>query len=141
MLPPIEKSRVLPFPVSDVYAAWVSSETIIPPATAMEIEPRVGGHYRLIINTPDFKSRCEGTFLIVELEQRVVYSWQWQGDEEVTKIDVRFHEAGEGTKITIVHLGFTSEQSRTNHDQGWDSYLDGLEAHLARVLRESDGIT
>lgn len=131
MLSAIEKSKILPFPASDVYAAWVSSETVIPPATDMDIDPKVGGHYRLIIDMPDFKSRCDGVFSVVDPGKRVVYSWQWQGDEEVTEIDVRFDETDGGTRITIAHSGFTSDKSRDNHDHGWDSYLTGLEAHLA----------
>lgn len=130
MIPPIEKSRTLPFPVPMVYSAWISSDTVIPPATAMDIDPRVGGHYRLIIDTPDFKSRCEGVFSIVEPNERLVYSWRWQNDEEETEIDVRFDKVPEGTRVTIVHSGFEKEQSRTNHDHGWDSYMDGLEAFL-----------
>ena len=130
MLPPIEKSRALPFPVATVYAAWVSPDTIIPPATKMDIDPKIGGHYRLIIDTPDFKSRCEGVFSVVEPDQRVVYSWQWQGDEEVTEIDVRFAAENDGTRVAISHSGFLDEQSRSNHDQGWDSFFDGFEAYL-----------
>ena len=130
MLPPLEKSRVLPFPVSTVYKAWISSNTVIPPATAMEIDPHVGGHYRLIIDTPDFKSRCEGAFSVVEPEQRLVYTWQWQGDDEVTEIDVRFAAGDDGTRVSITHSGFTDEKSRINHDHGWDSFFIGLEAFL-----------
>ncbi len=130
MLPTIEKTKILPFPVSTVYAAWISSDTVIPPATAMDIDAKVGGHYRLIIDTPDFKSRCEGTFSVVEPEKCVVYSWQWEGDDEATQIDVRFADDRNGTEVTIRHAGFTDEQSRTSHDLGWDSFLVGLEAYL-----------
>lgn len=131
MLPPIEMSRKLSFPVSDVYSTWVSSQTVIPPATEMDIDPVVGGHYQLIINTPDFKSRCEGSFSVIEPNERVVYSWQWQGDDEKTQIDVRFAAENGGTRVAIVHSGFVSEQSLKNHEAGWKSYLDGLEAFLA----------
>ena len=50
----IEKQYELPFPISHVYAAWVSSDTVIPPATSMDVLPEVGGHYRLIMEMPDF---------------------------------------------------------------------------------------
>jgi uncharacterized protein YndB with AHSA1/START domain len=58
----IEKTYELPFPPSVVYDAWVSSDTVIPPATAMDIDPIVGGHYRLIMETPDFNGKNEGRF-------------------------------------------------------------------------------
>ncbi len=130
MLPPIEKSRVLPFAPSTIYAAWISSDTVIPPATEMDIDPHIGGHYRLIIDTPDFKSRCEGAFLHLEPDRRLTYTWQWQGDEEKTEIDVRFAADGDGTCVSLCHSGFVDEQSRSNHDHGWDSFFVGLEAFL-----------
>ncbi len=130
LLAPIAKSKILAFPISTVYRAWVSSDTVIPPATAMDIDPKVGGHYRLIINTPDFKSRCEGVFSVVEPENRIVYSWQWEGDDNATQIEVQFTEIPAGTKVVLTHSGFSDEQSRSNHAHGWDSFFTGFESYL-----------
>jgi len=35
----VEKNYLVPFPPKRVYAAWVSSSTVIAPATAMDINP------------------------------------------------------------------------------------------------------
>ncbi len=130
----IEKNWTLDFPVERVFAAWTSSETVIPPATAMDIEPRVGGHYRLIVDDPQYRARCEGTFSRFETNRRVSYSWQWEGHEEVTQIDVRFTatDAG-GTHIQLTHSGFGGEESRGAHDAGWDSYIAGFTRYLERA--------
>ena len=48
----VEKTYDFPFPPDRVYAAWVSSDTVIPPATAMDIEPKVGGHYFSLCESP-----------------------------------------------------------------------------------------
>jgi uncharacterized protein YndB with AHSA1/START domain len=50
----LKKTYELSFPLEMVYDAWVSSDTVIPPATAMDVKPVVGGHYRLIMQTPEF---------------------------------------------------------------------------------------
>jgi uncharacterized protein YndB with AHSA1/START domain len=126
----IQKHYQLPFPIARVYAAWVSSKTIIPPATDMDINPVVGGQYRLIMKTPEYSSTNEGRFLIVEPDHHVRYTWQWSGDDEITEIDVTFSTQIDGTAIDITHSGFQSETSRANHDSGWDSYIAGFEAHL-----------
>jgi len=126
----IQKSYELPFPVADVYAAWVSSDTVIPPATAMDVLPEVGGHYRLLMEMPDFTGKNEGEFLIVEPDQRVVYTWEWNGDGEVSTIDVRFIATETGTRIELHHTGFTKPESVENHDAGWDSYIEGFKAFL-----------
>ena len=129
----LKKSYTLPFPVDTVYAAWVSSNTVIPPATGMDVLPEVGGHYRLVMEMPDFSGKNEGEFLVVEPNARVTYTWEWNNDGEVSTIDVRFNAAGEGTRIDLVHHGFTSEESVTNHDSGWDSYVEGFIKHLSET--------
>ena len=126
----IEKSYQLPFPVDKVYSAWVSSETVIAPATAMDIKPVVGGHYRLLMETPEFNSRNEGKFLIVEPGQHVRYTWEWNGDGEVTEIDVTFTVNDEGTSVDILHTGFQKQESVDNHASGWDSYIAGFQDFL-----------
>lgn len=127
----IKKEYYLLFPLAKVYSAWVSSDTVIEPATSMDINPVVGGHYRLNMELPDFSSSNEGTFSLVEPERHIRYSWEWNHDGEVTEIDVRFSAADGATKVEILHQGFTKEESVTNHDSGWDSYIAGLTEHLS----------
>jgi len=128
----IDRTWELPFAVPAVYQAWVSSDTVIPPATRMEIYPVVGGHYRLIMETPDFSTRNEGRFLLVEPNQRITYTWQWEGDAEVSTIDVQFSATDSGTRVELNHSGFVSEQSRAQHESGWDSYIEGFTRHLSK---------
>lgn len=127
----IRKTYTLPYPVSRVFSAWVSSDTVIPPATRMDILPEVGGHYRLIMETPDFTGKNEGSFSIVEENRRLVYTWEWNGDGEVTTIDVSFTETDGGTQVDLVHTGFSKEQSVADHDTGWDNYIEGYTNFLA----------
>ncbi len=126
----LRQSYLIPFPVRRTYAAWVSSDTVIAPATKMDIDPVVGGHYRLIMESPEFVSRNEGRFLIVEPERHIRYTWEWNGDGEVSEIDVSFSEAPEGTRVSIIHSGFQTAESRENHSKGWDSYVRGFIAFL-----------
>ena len=127
----ITKTYELPFPVEVVYQAWVSSDTVIPPATSMDVLPEVGGHYRLLMEMPDFTGKNEGEFLAVDPNQRVVYTWEWNGDGEVSTIDVTFTASDSGTLVELKHTGFNKQESVDNHDSGWDSYIQGFTAHLA----------
>lgn len=126
----IDKTYTIPFALEQVYAAWVSSDTVIPPATRMDIKPVVGGHYRLFMDTPEFQGTNEGEFLSVEPNSHVVYTWEWNGDGEVSTISVLFEAADEGTLVTIAHDGFDKAESVSNHDSGWDSYVEGFVKHL-----------
>lgn len=126
----IEKIYDLSFPPEQVYAAWVSSDTVISPATAMDIEPVVGGRYRLIMETPEFSGYNEGRFLAVDPGKHVRYTWEWNGDGEITEIDVTFSESATGTLVTVQHRGFRQQDSAHTHDSGWDSYIDGFTKFL-----------
>jgi uncharacterized protein YndB with AHSA1/START domain len=128
----IEKNYDLPFSLERVYSAWVSSDTVIPPATRMDILPEVGGHYRLFMATLDFQSKNEGEFLRVEPNARVTYTWEWNGDGEVSTIDVVFTRTDGGTHIALTHEGLQTAESVANHDAGWDSYIEGFKTHLAK---------
>ena len=123
-----EKSYLLPYPLPEVYRHWVSNDTVIAPAERMEIDAAPGGVYRLIM--PGGMT-MEGRFNEVLPEQRLSYSWHWQGDEETSQVRVEFAAAGAGTQVTINHTGFTSQTSYDNHAQGWDSYIEGFSAYLA----------
>ena len=74
-----------------------------------------------------------GVFSEFSENTHVRYSWQWDGSEEATEIDVTFAGHPDGTEIRLTHSGFQSAESREMHSTGWDSYIDGFKAHLAGV--------
>lgn len=126
----IEKQYDVPFSPEEVYAAWVSSDTVIPPATAMDINPVVGSHYRLVVKDDQWDTQNEGEFLEVEENKHLRYTWDWNKDGDVTEIDVTFAAAPMGTRLTLVHSGFSSQDNHDNHDAGWDGYIKGLTAFI-----------
>ena len=127
----IDSTWFLPFPPERVYAAWVSSDTVIPPATKMDVLPEVGGHYRLVARNDTMTMSNEGVFVEVEPNRHLAYTWQWAGDEEITRIDVLFSPHAEGTELRLQHSGFLTDESRSNHDNGWTSYVAGLIAFIS----------
>lgn len=126
----LRRSYDVAFPRETVYSTWVSSDTVIAPATAMDIEPIVGGHYRLIMKSADFEAKNEGRFLLVEPGRHIRYTWEWNNDGEVSEIDVTFTETEAGTRIEIHHSGFDKPESVEIHATGWDNYIAGLERFI-----------
>ena len=122
------KTYHLPFAPETVYAHWIANSTVIAPAAAMEIDARVGGTYKLIM--PGGFSMV-GTFSRVEPNAALTYSWNWEGDDEVTEVAVTFAAEDDGTRLDITHDGFTSQTSYDNHASGWDSYVNGFIDHVA----------
>jgi uncharacterized protein YndB with AHSA1/START domain len=127
----IRKTYHFPFSVELVYSAWTSSETVIAPATRMNINPVVGGDYHLFIETADYTATNKGKFLEIVKNNFLKYSWEWNGDGEITEIAVKFDAKSNGTEIHLLHSGFRSSQSANMHDSGWDSYFEGLENFMS----------
>jgi len=131
----IEKDYDMSFPPETVYAAWGSSNTVIPPATAMDIDPVVGGHYRLIVKDDQWDTQNEGKFIEVEKNKHLRYTWEWNKDGDITEIDVTFEAAPSGCKLTLVHSGFKTQDSYDNHAAGWDAYIQGLTTFMSGTTR------
>jgi uncharacterized protein YndB with AHSA1/START domain len=127
----IRRFYEVPFQPATLYDAWVSSATVISPATAMDIEPVVGGRYRLIMAVDDCTAIADGRFQKVDPNKNLRYTWEWNGDGEVSVIDVTFTEIPIGTRIDIHHSGFSKLESADSHAGGWDSYIHGLTEFLA----------
>ena len=121
------KSYVLKFPLELVFEKWVAEDTVVAPAEKMEIEPRVGGAYRLLMPGGGV---MEGVFSEFSENERVTYSWNWVGSDETTEVDVTFHDHPDGTEVSVTHSGFQSAESLEMHASGWDSYLEGFKAHI-----------
>ena len=103
---------------------WVATDTVLPPTVAREIEPSVGGIYKLIM--PGVFCMT-GHSSVVETDKRLVYSWQWQDDNEITEVEVLFTQASAQTQAQLSHRGFITKDPKQRHLEGWHSYLDGFE--------------
>ena len=137
--------RVFQAPKSKVYQAWIDpgmmNNWLFPDAgmhAVCSVDLWVGGRYEVQMHPPE--GAPEGAPLVVagvyrEIipEEKLVFTWQWQGDEanEETLITVSFRSINDGeTELTLLHERFGSEESRDNHAQGWE----GTFAQLATAL-------
>ena len=123
----ISKSYVIEFPLALVFSKWVAEDTVVSPAERMEIEPRIGGAYKLFMTGGGV---MEGMFSEFAENEHLTYSWNWVGSDETTEVDVTFQSHPNGTEVQITHSGFESSTSYDNHASGWDSYIEGFTAHI-----------
>jgi uncharacterized protein YndB with AHSA1/START domain len=133
--------RTFKAPVEKLYAAWTDAEQMkrwfapgkmtVPTA---EADVRVGGRYRVQMSGGD---DCEfhttgGVYREVIPNQRLVFTWQWEGSdlETVVTLDFKSLSANE-TELTLTHEGFDGEATRDKHAQGWDGCLANLDNYVA----------
>jgi uncharacterized protein YndB with AHSA1/START domain len=96
-----------------------------------EVDLRVGGRYWIANALPDGTILAiEGEFQVVEPPHKLVYTWR-AGDDQASRVTVRFEPRGDVTEVIVVHEQIPSERIRDSHERGWIGCLDGLERHLA----------
>lgn len=106
------------------------------PATAMELDARVGGKWRICLTSvADGQALWQhGKFLEVDEPERLVFTFVWEeegegGVENLVTID--FEDRGDKTLMRFRHSPFLSIEQRDGHNEGWSSAFDRLVDLLA----------
>ncbi len=94
----------------------------------LEIDLRVGGHYRFL--GPDQQTWVVGTVLELVPEGWLILSWleESQGWTHPTRLVVALEASGAGTKVTVIHDGFAGIGRQDWPDVVLD-YQRGADAH------------
>ncbi|WP_243387181.1 SRPBCC family protein [Bacillus kexueae] len=94
-----------------------------------EMNVEAKGTYRLVMeNAEGQKHVLVGKYLEVMPNEKLVFTWKWESDEQEfpeTVVTVLFKEISEKSmELAIVHDCLPSEEAAQNHNQGWSSTLD-----------------
>ena len=121
--PPAAVFRALTEP--DALREWMG-------APAPVIEPKVGGRYELGWKYEvDGKEVTGGPMRILDIaaDERLVVSWpDWRGDASVPMQSITWllEAQGAGTKVTLVHAGFTRTVDFSDYPFGWGHFLSEM---------------
>lgn len=133
--------RVLHAPRRVVFNACVDPEELAKwwgPAgftsPSIEIDPRVGGSYRIAMQPPDGELfHLSGEFREVDPPNRLVYTFVWEEptpDDQETVVTLSFGDRGRETALVLNQGPFATEERRALHEAGWTDSLERLEASL-----------
>jgi uncharacterized protein YndB with AHSA1/START domain len=98
-----------------------------------ELEPRPGGSLRCDING---RSVASGEYVEVDRPRKVVFTWGWEGEDQVTPpgsstVEVLLAPEGDGTHLRLIHRDLPSAESAERHSHGWRHYGERLAAAAA----------
>ena len=141
----LETNRVLPAPVSVVFAAFTEPDVLrrfwgpdgftIP---NVDFDPRVGESYRIEMQPLEGDAFfVAGTFRKVEPPVLLAFTFAWEDpdpDDVENLVVLTFHDLGEATKLTQRQRPFKTEARLALHRDGWSESFDKLE----RLLGERD---
>lgn len=93
-----------------------------------QIEARPGGARRIDIHGG--RDIAAGEHVILEPPRRLVFTWGWEGDEQVppgsSTVEVTLTADGDETVVRLEHRDLPSADQREKHAMGWDHYLGRL---------------
>lgn len=127
--------RRIPASPARLFAAWTTSAQLAAwwgprgvRCTGAEVDPRVGGRYRIGNELPDGREVIIlGEFLVFDPPNELVYTWHLEptgGEPE--RVTVRFEPRGAETEVVVVHERIGAPRARDEHAAGWEGCLDGL---------------
>jgi len=121
-----------------VFDAWCSpklAKWIGPGKVRAEVEmmeARVGGRYRIKMNTPDGATpMVGGVYREITRPTRLAFTWTWEHEKHEMLITLSFRAVGKKTEMTLHQQNIASAERRDNHKQGWGGSFDKLAEFLA----------
>jgi uncharacterized protein YndB with AHSA1/START domain len=138
--PSLEIRRFINASPGRVYAAWTDPAQLQQWFGPENVETknliadvRVGGEFRWdVINCDGEEMTVRGKYRELEAERKIVFTWRWDDDEnwenETSILTVELSHRDGGTELRLIHQLLPNNQSRDNHNEGWTSALQKLEA-------------
>jgi len=140
--------KMLPASCEEVYDAWLDpegmSQWMCPgPVTVAEgtLEPRVGGHLRVVMSAPNAQFVNTGQFRVLERPSMLKFTWNSSrmGNVE-TLVTVEIFPRGSDCELVLTHERVPQTHSGAELQQGWGHILEKLGNHFVRLTGSSSSI-
>ncbi len=132
---PLRLVRVLPFSAEEVFDAWIDPQSLavwMAPGSvlrsAVEVDARVGGRFRIVMKGPDCDHEHTGEYRVLERPHRLVFTWSSEATGgRSTTVSVEIQTLGpEKVELTLTHEGLPDETAAARHRSGWGDILRKL---------------
>jgi uncharacterized protein YndB with AHSA1/START domain len=130
--------RTVKAPPQQVFAAWTDAAQLQRwLAPIAQADGRVGGHFRLEVQTADGAHVVAGEYRELIPARRIVMTWVYEGPmvptgKEPTQVTVEFRPSGSNTEVSVHHEGLKNPTYRDAIRQGaWTEALTQLDSLLS----------
>ena len=129
--------RVIPVARERVFAAWLDPVSLArwmcpgPVVGAdVELDPRVGGKFRIVMHKPGGAVEHTGEYLAIEPPARLQFTWiSANTDGRPTVVTLEFLDRGGATEVVLSHRRLPPAQVE-GHRQGWTDIVRKLHETL-----------
>ncbi len=141
-------TRDFQHPPEKIFEAWLKPELLIQwmgptndvYVSNVETNPYEGGTYHMQFNEPNNQiNKLNGVYKIITRYSRLVFTWVWEkpteGAGEETLVSLDFIAINNGTRLTLLHQNFSTQELADRHHWGWDETLLKLERKALKILK------
>jgi len=134
--------RLLAAPPARVFAAWLDPASLaewmcpgsVASATA-EVDPRVGGTFRIVMRHGDGAEEHWGEYLAIEAPSRLAFTWiSAHTEQRPSVVTVQLRAQGGGTELILTHRRLPPTQVEA-HRTGWTDIVRKLDETLSAESR------
>jgi uncharacterized protein YndB with AHSA1/START domain len=97
--------------------------------TRCELDVRVGGAFRLDMQSKGKTFDHTGRYLEIEAPARLRLTWISEGSarrESIVTIELRELDGGAATELVLTHEALPNAEMVKKHSEGWGAFLEGL---------------
>ena len=129
--------RDLPISARAAFEAWLDPKALavfMCPAEGMgiskvEVDPRVGGKFLIVMNLAGRDLPHHGTYLTIDRHTRLAFTWQSHHAGDNSRVTLTFEALGpRKTRLVLEHDGL-DDSAVAAHTSGWTAILGALEGY------------
>jgi uncharacterized protein YndB with AHSA1/START domain len=128
--------KIIHAPIEKVFDAWLNPKMLskfmkgMPDKTDTdaEIDAREGGHFTFVMHVGDDKIAHTGKYVEISRPHKLVFTWASRYSiVDNSTVTLNFTKIEDNkTNISLIHVKFIDEESRSGHEEGWSNILDNL---------------
>ena len=131
----VNVSKNIHAPIEKVFDAWLNptvlAKFMMPmpgmPESDVDIDAREGGNFTIIMHAGDDKLPHKGEYLEIKRPDKLVFTWESHCSVDNSTVTLNFIKIDDNeTNISLSHVKFIDEKTRSDHEGGWGNILDKL---------------
>ena len=131
----VEVNKTIQAPIEKVFDAWLDPKMLslfmMPmqdmPEADVENDAREGGDFTIIMHVGDDQLPHTGKYLEINRPDKLIFTWLSHCSADNSIVTLNFTRIDNNkTNISLYHVKFIDEKTRSDHEGGWSNILDKL---------------
>ncbi len=131
----LEMTKIINAPIEKVFDAWLDPKILsmfmmpMPgmPESDVENDAREGGKFTITMHAGDDLLPHTGEYLEINRPDKLVFTWVSHCSVDDSTVTLNFTKIDDNTtNVSLSHVKFIDEKTRSDHEGGWSNILERL---------------